>query len=170
MVIRKGGDIVSSVISKIPIEFHLRDLSGKKYSFCGPNTNLKERLNEDGTPKEWSKPINKVDEICMAHDMAYDRNDITRHEADKKMLDDLNALDNKDLNWNEWFAKKFVKGIIGLKYKLGLGLEEAEELHKPIRHKFKRRRVMVFNVDDVWSADLKDMQSIAKHNKNYKYA
>ena len=172
MVIRRGGDIVSSVISKIPIEFHMRNLSGKKYSFCGPNTNLEKRLNPDDTPKEESKPINKVDEICMKHDIAYRDADLgkgTRHEADKQMLDNLNELNNKDLNWNEWFAKKFVKGIIGLKYKLGLGLEEAEELHKPIRHKFKRRRVMVFNIDDIWSADLKDMQSISKQNKGFKY-
>lgn len=163
----KGGDIVSSVISKIPMELHMRDLTGKKYSFCGPNTDLKARLNPDGTPKEWSKPINKVDEICMKHDIDYNKGDITRSEADKKMLDNLNQLHNKELTWNEFIAKILTKSIIGLKYKLGLGL--AEELHKPIRHKFKRRRVFVFNIDDIWSADLKDMQSIAKQNKGYKY-
>ena len=31
---RRGGDIVSSVISKIPVEFHMRTLTGKKYNFC----------------------------------------------------------------------------------------------------------------------------------------
>ena len=48
---KTGGDIVSSVISKIPIEFHLRTPTGKKYSFCGPNTNLEKRLNADDTPR-----------------------------------------------------------------------------------------------------------------------
>src|SRR5271166_2768787 len=67
---KSGGDIVSSVISKIPVELHLRSLKGKKYSFCGPNTNLVERLNADDTPKEWSRPINKVDEVCLRHDLA----------------------------------------------------------------------------------------------------
>ena len=33
--IKKGGDIVSSLVSKIPIELHLRDTSLKNYSFCG---------------------------------------------------------------------------------------------------------------------------------------
>lgn len=33
----------------------------------------------------------------------------------------------------------------------------------------QRRRVFVFNVDDIWSADLKDMQLISKQNKHYKY-
>jgi len=27
------------------------------------------------------------------------------------MLDELGKLENKKLNWNEWFAKKFTKGI-----------------------------------------------------------
>ena len=49
--LKVGGDIVSSLISKIPFELHLRTLKGKKYSFCGPNTNLKARLNPDNTPK-----------------------------------------------------------------------------------------------------------------------
>ena len=70
---------------------------------------------------------------------------------------------------NKYLAKYFTKGIIGVKYKLGLGFDEAEELHKPIRHKFKRRRVFMFNIDDIWSADLKDMQSLAKENDGYKY-
>ena len=138
-----------------------------------PNTNLKERLNPDGTPKPWSKPINKVDEICMRHDINYEKADegkTTRHDADKVMLDELNSLKNKDLTWNELGAKYLTKGIIGIKYKLGLGFEEAQELHKPIRHKFKRRRVLVYNIDDIWSADLTNsFQSLAKHNKNYKY-
>ena len=30
-----GGDITSSIISKIPYELHLRDTSFKKYSYCG---------------------------------------------------------------------------------------------------------------------------------------
>ena len=31
----RGGDITSSLISKIPYELHLRDTSFKKYSYCG---------------------------------------------------------------------------------------------------------------------------------------
>ena len=89
-------------------------------------------------------------------------------------MDRLDKLDNKKLNWNEWFAKKFTRGIIGLKYKLRLGinndnLELAMELHKPIRHKFKRRRVLVYNIDDIWTADLMDEQKLSKYNKGYRY-
>jgi transposase InsO family protein len=95
----------------------------------------------------------------------------TRREADKIMLDELNKLDNKKLTWNEWFAKKFTKPIIWVKHKLGFGVGDqlAVELHKPIRHKFKRRRVFVYTVDDIWTADLMDFQKLSKHNKNFKY-
>ena len=173
---KKGGDIVSSVISKIPYELHLHELNGKKYSYCGPNTDLKKRLNPDGTPKPGFEPVNKVDEVCMHHDYNYQLADEglgTRHEADKIMLDELDKLENKKLNWNEWFAKKFTKGIIWTKHKLGLGINDnlqlAKELHKPITRKFKRRRVYVSNINKIWSADIMDRQKLSKQNKGYKY-
>ena len=45
----------------------------------------------------------------------------------------------------------------------------ANELHKPIRHKFLKRFVFVRNVDDVWGADLVDMRKMAKKNSGYRY-
>src|SRR5580692_2205558 len=123
--LKSGGDIVSSVISKIPVELHLRTLKGKKYSFCGPNTNLTERLNPDDTPKEWSKPINKVDDVCLRHDLAYRDSDLgkgTRREADKKMLEELSNL--QDLTINEKLARAVIKPIISAKHKLGLGIKK----------------------------------------------
>jgi len=68
---KRGGDIVKSVISKIPYELHIRSLNGKQYSYCGPNKNLEMRLNPDGTPKSGFEPINKVHEACMHHDYNY---------------------------------------------------------------------------------------------------
>jgi len=165
---KRGGDIAKSVISKIPYELHKRALNGKKYSYCGPNTNLEMRLNPNGTPKPGFEPINKVDEVCMHHNYNYQLADIivgTRHEADKIMLDELDNFENKKLNWNEWFANKFTKGIIWTKHKLGLGIFEnielAKELHRPITRKFKRRRVYVSNINKIWSADIMDKSSIS---------
>ena len=45
----------------------------------------------------------------------------------------------------------------------GLGVpamseELADELHKPIRKHFKKCRVISKHVDDIWAADLVDMQ------------
>ena len=45
----------------------------------------------------------------------------------------------------------------------------ANELHRPVRHKFLKRFVFVRNVDDVWGADLVDMRKMAKKNSGYRY-
>ena len=45
----------------------------------------------------------------------------------------------------------------------------AEELHKPIRRKFKKRRVIVNGIDKIWAADLVDMQAFAKFNHGVRY-
>ena len=44
-----------------------------------------------------------------------------------------------------------------------------EEHHKPITHKFTKRKVIVDGIDDIWSADLVDMQTFSKHNRGFKY-
>ena len=45
----------------------------------------------------------------------------------------------------------------------------AEELHKPVRRKFKKRRVLVSGIDSIWAADMVDMQAISKFNRGIKY-
>ena len=45
----------------------------------------------------------------------------------------------------------------------------AEELHKAIRRKFKRCRVLVGGIDRIWAAELVDMQAFAKFNRGVKY-
>ena len=62
--------------------------------------------------------------------------------------------------------------MIGTKKKLGLGIvwtnRLANELHKPIKKKFKKRYVFVRNVDDIWAADLIDLRAHSKVNGGYK--
>jgi len=84
------------------------------------------------------------------------------------VLDELEALKTKGVQEKIDYA--VVKPINWLKYNLGLGFNPsiAEELLKPIHNKFKRRRVFVYNIDDIWSADLKDMQIVSKQNKGFK--
>ena len=45
----------------------------------------------------------------------------------------------------------------------------ALELHKPIRRKFTKRRVFVKGVDEIWAADLVEMQRFSDWNKGIKY-
>ena len=55
---------------------------------------------------------------------------------------------------------------------LGSDIEKkklADELHKPIIKKFKRRKVYSSFKDNIWGVDLADMQLISKFNKGVKY-
>ena len=45
----------------------------------------------------------------------------------------------------------------------------AEELHKPIIKKFKKRKVYSVFKDNIWGADLADMQLISKFNKGFRF-
>ena len=45
----------------------------------------------------------------------------------------------------------------------------ANELHKPIIRKFKKRKFYSSFRDNIWGVDLPDMQSLSKYNKGNKY-
>ena len=57
-------------------------------------------MNPDGTPKEWSIPINRVDNAAYHHDLCYSKYDDnkTRNEVcDKTMLEKLSGIVNPTL-------------------------------------------------------------------------
>ena len=58
-----GGSYVNSTIYKLPFELHLPG-----YKFTGSGTKPDKKLNADRTPKEWSIPINRVDNAAY-HDL-----------------------------------------------------------------------------------------------------
>ena len=63
-----------------------------------------------------------------------------------------------------------VVGVLSKKQvKDWLSGQDTYTLHKPIRRKFNRQRVLVGRVDQQWQADLVDLQSISKNNDGYKY-
>ena len=45
----------------------------------------------------------------------------------------------------------------------------ANELHKPIIRKFKKRKVYSSFRDNIWGVDLADMQWLSKYNRGIKY-
>lgn len=47
--------------------------------------------------------------------------------------------------------------------------EPAYAIHFPIRKHFTRHRVLVYNIDELWNADLVDLRSLATRNRNYNY-
>ena len=44
-----------------------------------------------------------------------------------------------------------------------------EELNKPVTKKLKRRNVYIKFKDNIWEADLAEMESLSSKNKNVKY-
>ena len=45
----------------------------------------------------------------------------------------------------------------------------ADELHKPARKNYTRRKTLTFGIDDLWQADLVEMHELASKNKGYNY-
>ena len=45
----------------------------------------------------------------------------------------------------------------------------SEELHKPKRKNYPRCRIIVNHIDEIFAADLVEMQKFAKLNKGYRY-
>ena len=55
------------------------------------------------------------------------------------------------------------------KIKEWLMKQDAYTLHKPIRRRFRRNRVIVGGIHEQWQMDLADMQSMQKFNDGYRY-
>jgi len=90
----------------------------KNYNYAGPGTRLDLRLDENKNPKPGEEPINKIDEACLKHDIAYESESIKdRHVADVELIHDLNAI--KNLTWNEKLARILIKNIMKAKVVFG---------------------------------------------------
>ena len=48
-------------------------------------------------------------------------------------------------------------------------IQLADELHKPIIRKFEKRKVYSSFRDNIWGADLADMQLISKFNEGFRF-
>ena len=92
------------------------------HNFTGPGTKLNKRLNPNGTPKEWSMPINRVDNAAYHRDLCYSKDDDTktRNEVcDKTTLGELSGIFNPTLR--ERIDKSTVDKLIRAKVNFGLG-------------------------------------------------
>ncbi len=125
---KTGGDLVSTLNSVtknitlpwgnvFPGELHLPGLN-----FAGPGTRLDKRLTSTGAWKEWSKPVDRIDNAAYHHDLAYQHfpDTATRNIADRLMLDEMDAI--KDPTMRERIERAIIKPIINAKQKFGLGV------------------------------------------------
>ena len=134
---------------------------------------------------------NELDKACFQHDMAYGKSkDLVKRTQSDKVLKDKAfkiASDPKYDGYQRGLAsmvyKFFDKKSALLNKSTGSGIaallanksanepnyQLANEVHKPITRKFKKRKVYSFFGDKIWSVDLADMQSLSKYNKGIKY-
>ena len=122
----KGGSILNKMINNLPVEMHLLG-----HNFTGPGTKLNKRLNADLTPKEWSKPINRIDKAAYHHDICYLKNNDTatrNNVCDKNILQEMKDIYNPTLR--ERMERGLVSTLIGTKKRFGWGLSEAGQSQK----------------------------------------
>ncbi|XP_065659034.1 uncharacterized protein LOC136083559 [Hydra vulgaris] len=95
-------------------------------NFAGPGTNLDERLTFTDAYKEWSKPIDRVDNAAYHHDLPYKYINGTakRNLADKIMIKE--TIENPTIR--ERIERGIIKPIISTKAKFGLGSLNPYEL------------------------------------------
>lgn len=89
----------------------------KRYHFCGPGTNIKKRTDANKIPYLFSQPINRIDTVCLQHDIAYGIGD--RRLADKEMLQRLKSM-KRGLTSEEKHGRFVCRLLIGIKYALRL--------------------------------------------------
>ena len=120
---------------------------------------------------------NELDKACFQHDLTYgDFKALARKTASDKVLRDkaFNIAKNpkhdgyqRDLASMvyEFFDKKSSdNGIKSIPNQ-----QLANELHKPIIRKFQKRKVYSSFEDNIWGADLADVQLISKYNKGIRF-
>ena len=111
-----GGSFLNALINILPFEIHLPG-----HNFTGQGTKLYKRLIPDETPKEWSIPINRVDNAAYHHDLCYSKHadTNTRNEVcHKTMLGGLSIIVNPTLR--ERSDESIVGKLIRAKDNFGL--------------------------------------------------
>ena len=154
------------------------------YKYCGlQKAKLEDQVlyNKDTGQiiKTFDKEKNNLDSICKKHDIMYsiaenkgiDSKDIKNRKklADIQMIKEIDAIPYNQRP----YGTAIVRGIINKKQQLGLSVNPnqilSQELHKPRKINFTRRKVISNNIDHIWGIDIITMIKYFKQNKNYKY-
>ena len=120
---------------------------------------------------------NELDKACFQHDMAYGKSKdlIKRTQSDKVLKDKAFkiASDPKYDGYQRELAsmvyKFFEKKSSGSGVDGKPNYQLANELHRQIIRKCKWRKVYSSFRDNIWGADLADIQSLSKYNKGINY-
>ena len=120
---------------------------------------------------------NELNKACFQHDMAYGKSkDLAKRTQSDKVLRDKVFKIVSDAKWDGC-----QRGLASMVYRFfekkssGIGIANepnyqlANERHKTINKKFKKRKVYSSFRDNVWGVDLGYMQSLSKYNNGNKY-
>ena len=146
-------------------EMHLKQL-GFTYSACGPFAKSKERIEkfmQTGNTNFIYK--NELDKACFQHDMAYGKSkDLAKRTQSDKVLRNKAFKIASDPKYDG-----YQRGLASMVYKFfekkfsGSGIANepnyqlANELHKPIIKKCKKRKVYSSFKGNIWGVDLADI-------------
>ena len=177
------NDIINKFLlvgDKFKPEMHLRQPQFT-YSACRPFTKHKQRIQkfkETGDTNYIYKT--ELDKACFAHDAAYsDSKDLTKRTIAEKILKNkaFNIVKYPKYDGHQrglasmvskFFDKKSERS--GVNTKLAPQNQQlAEELHKPIIKKFKKRKIHAAFKDNIWDADLANMQLLSRYNKGIRF-
>ena len=133
---------------------------GFTYSACGPFTKHRERIqNVRETHNLKHLYRNELDKACFAHDAAHsDSKNLAKRTISDKILKDRAYKIARNRN-----SDGYQRALVSMIYKSfdkktgsGISVNEqlAEELHKPVIKKFKRRKVCARFKDNILAADL----------------
>ena len=134
------------------------------YSVCGPFTkHLKsiQKFRETGYFKFsiW----NELDQTCFAHDATCsDRRNLAIRTISVKILKEK-AYEIALILKYDWYQKELASIVFKFfDQKTGsaasVNEEIAQELHKPVIKKFRRRKVYARFKENIWAADLAEME------------
>ena len=175
-----GNPITKNLMKPWGSNAKTNSLRGKIFNkYTGPGNNLKFQLDFNPYTGEiykiYDPPSSSNDRCSMFHDVKYTvAENIGRDSKDIK-----NRKLKADKEWLDCFKPRTPWDIaaysaIKSKKTLGLGVENSnkilsEELHKQKRKNFPRRKIIVNHIDEIFAADLVEMQKFAKLNKGYRY-
>ena len=162
---------------KFMSEVHLRK-PGFTYSACGPFTKNKQRIQkfmQTGDTNYIYK--NDLDKACFQPGMAYGKyKDLEkRAQSDKVLKDKVFEIANNPkydgyqrglASMIYKFFDKKSKGS-GIKNEIKQNQQLANERHKPIIRKLKKRKEYPSFKDNICGVDLADMQLISKYKQRH---
>ena len=121
---------------------------------------------------------NELDKACSQHDMLYgDCKDLAKRRAADNVLRDKAFNIAKDPKY-DGYQRGFTSMVYNFfdKKTAASGIKSmqeneilAEKLYKPIIRKFKKRKMYSALKDNIWGAELADMQLISKFNNGFRF-